>query len=209
MRFFFIALFILFVSAACSNQKGKKIKNLEAIRSKSTYQPKKDSVIVENKLDTLLSIYNQDSVQMDMTSIELDTNESFLDQFTFKNSLRVYLTDSKDRKTHHQYWKYKTDSTLVKNNFFNWFDREYVKGDSTIRIYSHTKLGPGNVLFFCTNKSIHIIKSTSKIDPEKWLRLIQLTEKKVRFLYVCHQAKNKEANWYTVNKKKLTLIPEE
>ncbi len=207
MRFLYIAFSILFICAACSNHQDKKIKNLEAIRSKSNYQPKKDSVIVENKLDTLLAIYNQDSVQLDMSTIELDTNESFLDQFTYKNSLRVYLTDSKDHKFHHRYWQYKTDSTLVKNNFFNWFDREYVQGDTSIRIYSHTKLGSGNVLFFCTNKSIHIINSTSKIDAEKWLRLIQQTEKKVRFLYVCHQVKNKEANWYSVNKKKLTLIP--
>jgi hypothetical protein len=76
-----------------------------------------------------------------------------------------------------------------------------------VRIYSRLNIFPKNIFFVCTDQSIHVVKSDSKIDPTKWLKLIQRTEKKVKFIYICHQVKNKLALWYTFEQNKLILIP--
>lgn len=209
MRFLYILLSIVFINAACTDKKADSMKDLDAIRSKSTYQVKKDTVIVVSTLGTLLPFYNQDSVGLNIQSIESDSNRFFFHEFNYVTSAQYSLTDSSQRVFKHQFARFKIDTTNVKNNFFNWFDKEFSQRDSSIRIYDRMNIFPKHIFFVCTNQSIHVIKSDSKIQIEKWIRYIQQTEKKVKFIYICHQPKNKEALWYNYEKKKLTLISEE
>lgn len=200
-------IFLVFVFFSCSGNKSDKIKDLEGIRSKSSYCPPSDSTTPENNIDTLLQIYNQDSVELDITAIELDSNTYFLNQFAFKKTLQLNLSDSKKHLYHHRFWQMNIDSNLVKNNFYNWFDREFCQRNLDIKIYSRFNLTSSNLLFFCTNQSIHVIESADKINPMKWIQYIMRTEKNVTFSYICYQTKNRAALWYAYQKNKLILIP--
>ena len=201
---FILSLLILI---SCSENKSGKMKDLENIRSKSSYQQKKKMIPIDSWKDTLFTIYNQDSVDLNIQFIENDSNRFFFHEFNYLESAMYSLIDSNNHSFKHQYARFKTDSVNVKNNFFNWFDKEFCQRDLAVRIYNRMNIFPKNIFFVCTNQSIHVIKSDTKIDPLKWIRFIQRTEKKVKFIYICNQIKNKEALWYQLNKNKLILIP--
>ncbi|MEY3845035.1 MAG: hypothetical protein RL293_1457 [Bacteroidota bacterium] len=203
---FFIAFLILI---SCSENKSGKMKDLESIRSKSAYHEKKKVAPIDQWKDTLFIIYNQDSVELNIQSIENDSSRYFFHQFNYWESAMYSLTDSNKHTFHHQFARFKTDSTNVKNNFFNWFDKEFCQRNLAIRIYNRLNIFPKHIFFACTDQSIHVVKSDTKIDPTKWIKLIQRTEKKVKFIYICHQVKNKPALWYTYSQNKLILIPEQ
>jgi hypothetical protein len=200
-------IFLVFVFFSCSGNKSDKIKDLDSIRSKSSYRPPSDSITPENKIDTLLTYYNQDSVELDIKAIELDSNNYILNQFAFKKALQLNLSDSKKHLYHHRFWQMNVDSNLVKNNFYNWFDREFCQRNLDIKIYTRFNLTSSNLLFFCTNQSIHVIESADRINPMKWIQYIMRTEKNVAFSYICYQTKNRAALWYAYQKNKLILIP--
>ncbi len=201
---FFFAILLL---VACSENKSGKMKDLDTIRSKSSYQQKKKIIPIDSWKDTLFTIYNQDSVDLNIQFIENDSNRFFFHEFNYLESAMYHLIDSNNHSFKHQFARFKTDSVNVKNNFFNWFDKEFCQRNLAVRIYNRMNIFPKNIFFACTNQSIHVIKSDTKIDPLKWIRLIQRTEKKVKFIYICHQVKNKEALWYQLDKNKLILIP--
>ena len=203
LTFFFSILLLV----SCSENKSGKLKDLDTIRSKSSYQQKKKMIPIEFWKDTLFSIYNQDSVDLNIQFIENDSNRFFFHEFNYLESAMYHLIDSNNHTFKHQFARFKTDSVNVKNNFYNWFDKEFCQRNLAIRIYNRMNIFPKNIFFVCTNQSIHVIKSDTKIDPLKWIRLIQRTEKKVKFIYICHQVKNKEALWYQLDKNKLILIP--
>ena len=200
-------IFLVFVFFSCSGNKSDKIKDLDSIRSKSSYHAPSDSITAENKIDTLLTYYNQDSVELDIKAIELDSNKYILNQFAFKKALQLNLSDSKKHLYHHRFWQMNVDSNLVKNNFYNWFDREFCQRNLDIKIYTRFNLTSSNLLFFCTNQSIHVIESADRINPMKWIQYIMRTEKNVAFSYICYQTKNRAALWYAYQKNKLILIP--
>ena len=200
-------ILLVFVFDSCSGNKSGKMKDLESIRSKSPYHHHSDSITPENNIDTLLPNYNQDSVELGIIAIEIDTNKYFLNQFAFKKALQLNLIDSKSHLYHHRFWQMNVDSNVVKNNFYNWFDREFCQRNLDIKMYSRFNLTSSNLLFFCTNQSIHVIESTAKINPMKWIQYIMRTEKNVTFSYICHQTKNRAALWYAYHKNKLILIP--
>ncbi len=203
LTFFFSILLLV----ACSENKSGKMKDLDTIRSKSSYQQKKKMIPIDSWKDTLFTIYNQDSVDLNIQFIENDSNRFFFHEFNYLESAMYHLIDSNNHSFKHQFARFKTDSVNVKNNFYNWFDKEFCQRNLAIRIYNRMNIFPKNIFFICTNQSIHVIKSDTKIDPLKWIRLIQRTEKKVKFIYICHQVKNKEALWYQLDKNKLILIP--
>ena len=203
LTFFFAILFLV----SCSENKSGKLKDLDTIRSKSSYQQKKKIVAINPWKDSLLAIYNQDSVDFKFKIIESDSNRFFFHEFNYVESAMYSLIDSNNRTFKHQFARFKIDSTNVKNNFFNWFDKEFCQRDLAVRIYWRMNIFPKNIFFVCTNQSIHVIKSDNKIDPLKWIKYIQRTEKKLKFIYICHQVKNKEALWYRLDKNKLILIP--
>ncbi|MEI8116108.1 MAG: hypothetical protein WCH03_01095 [Flavobacteriia bacterium] len=197
----------LFVLISCSENKSGKMKDLDSIRSKSTYHEKKVVTPIDQWKDTLFIIYNQDSVELNIQSIENDSSRYFFHEFNYWESAMYSLTDSNNHTFHHQFARFKTDSTNVKNNFFNWFDKEFCQRNMAVRIYNRMNIFPKHIFFVCTNQSIHVVKSDTKIDPMKWLKFIQRTEEKVKFIYICHQKKNKPALWYTFEQNKLILIP--
>ena len=199
--------FSLLLMVSCSGNKSKKLKNLDNIRSKSNYHEKKKIIPKDTWKDTLFTIFNQDSVDLNIQFIENDSNRFFFHEFNYLESAMYDLIDSNNHSFKYQFARFKTDSINVKNNFFNWFDKEFCQRNLAVRIYSRLTIFPKNIFFACTNQSIHVIKSDNKIDPLKWIRLIQCTEKKVKFIYICHQMKNKEALWYQLDKNKLILIP--
>lgn len=201
--FSFIGLMI----DSCQETKSGKMKDLNSIRATSHYQPTEKSAVKVDEFNEMYVKYNQDSVGLSIAGIEKDTTDSFLDQFIFEKSERFNLRDSNDLLYNHRFWQFKLDSNLVKNTFFNWFDQQFCQRNAPVKIYSRATLYRGNILFICTNQSIHVISSPSKIDLVKWLRLIQFTEKKVRFIYICQEVKNKPALWYNYDLKKITLIP--
>ena len=203
LTFFFAILFLV----SCSENKSGKLKDLDNIRSKSSYQQKKKIVATNPWKDSLLAIYNQDSVDFKFQIIESDSNRFFFHEFNYVESAMYSLIDSNNRTFKHQFARFKIDSTNVKNNFFNWFDKEFCQRNLAVRIYNRLNIFPKNIFFVCTNQSIHVIKSDNKIDPLKWIKYIQRTEKKLKFIYICHQVKNKEALWYQLDKNKLILIP--
>lgn len=203
-----LSLFLLLlVLVSCSENKSGKMKDLDQIRSKSSYQQKKKITPIDQWKDTLFTMYNQDSVELNILSIESDSNRLFFHEFNYVQSAMYSITDSSNHTFKHQFARFKTDSTNVKNNFYNWFDKEFCQRNLAVRIYNRINIFPKNIFFVCTNQSIHVVKSDYKIDPIKWIKLIQLTEKKVDFIYICHQAKNKNALWYTFEQNKLNLIP--
>lgn len=202
-----ILSFLGLLTNSCSGKKTGKMKDLDSIRSTSNYRTKSKSVDTIVVFQEMLDKYNQDSVGLSILSMERDTTDSFLDQFIFEKSERYFLNDSNQHVFNHRFWLFKRDSNLVKNTFFNWFDQQFCQRNANVRIYSRQKLYRGNLLFICTNQSIHVVSSESKIDLERWLRFVQFTEKKVQFIYICHQVKNKPALWYTYDAKTITLIP--
>ena len=201
---FILSLLILI---SCSENKSGKMKDLENIRSKSSYQQKKKITPIDSWKDTLFTNYNQDSVDLNIQFIENDSNRFFFHEFNYLESAMYNLIDSTNHTFKYQFARFKTDSINVKNNFFNWFDKEFCQRDLAVRIYNRMNIFPKNIFFVCTNQSIHVVKSDNKIDPMKWIRLIQRTEKKVKFIYICNQLKNKDALWYQLDKNKLILIP--
>jgi hypothetical protein len=202
-----ILSFIGLFGFSCTETKSGKIKDLDSIRSTSNYHSKPKPIQSADVFQALLDRYNQDSVQLAISSMSKDTTDSFLDQFIFEKADRYFLTDSNQHAYNHRFWLFKNDSNAVKNTFYNWFDQQFCQRNATIKILSRQKLYPGNLVFICTNQSIHVVSSESKIDLLKWLRFIQFTENKTRFIYICQQVKNKPALWYSYNLKKTTLIP--
>jgi hypothetical protein len=203
-----LSLFLLaLVLVSCSGNKSGKLKDLDTIRSKSSYQQKKKIAPTDPWKDSVLAIYNQDSVDFKFQLIESDSNRFFFHEFNYVESAMWCFTDSNNHTYKHQFARFNIDSTNVKNNFFNWFDKEFCKRNLAVRIYNRLNIFPKNIFFVCTNQSIHVIKSDDKIDPLKWIKFIQRTEKKLKFIYICHQVKNKDALWYTFDQNKLNLIP--
>jgi hypothetical protein len=198
----------LLVLLSCSENKSGKMKDLDHIRSKSAYREKKLVTPIDHWKDSVLAIYNQDSVDFKFQLIESDSNRFFFHEFNYVESAMWCFTDSNNHTYKHQFARFKIDSSNVKNNFYNWFDKEFCQRNLAVRIYSRLNIFPKHIFFACTNQSIHVIKSDDKIDPLKWIKFIQRTEKKVKFIYICHQVKNKDALWYKLEKNKLILIPE-
>lgn len=197
----------LLVLMSCSENKSGKMKDLDHIRSKSAYREKKVIAPIDTWKDTLFTIYNQDSVELNIQTIENDSSRGFFHEFYYLESAMYRITDSNKHTFNHQFARFKVDSINVKNNFFNWFDKEFCQRNLAVRIYNRLNIFPKNIFFVCTNQSIHVVKSDTKIDPLKWIKLIQRTDKKVKFIYICHQVKNKPALWYTFGQNKLSLIP--
>ena len=210
-KYFLTMIGLSFIGAmvnSCQESKSGKIQNLDSIRSTSNYHSKPKPVLKSDIYQEMLTAYNQDSVRLSVLSINKDTSESFLDQFIFEKSDRFNLTDSNQHTFNHRFWRFKADSNLVKNIFYNWFDQQFCQRNAIVKIYSREYLyNRGNLVFICSNQSIHVISSNSKIDLLKWLRFIQYTENKVRFVYICQEVKNKPALWYSYDLKKITLIP--
>ena len=204
-RLTFILSLLLLLS--CSENKSGKMKDLDHIRSKSAYREKKLVTPIDHWKDSVLAIYNQDSVDFKFQLIESDSNRFFFHEFNYVESAMWCFTDSNNHTYKHQFARFKIDSSNVKNNFYNWFDKEFCQRNLAVRIYSRLNIFPKHIFFACTNQSIHVIKSDDKIDPLKWIKFIQRTEKKVKFIYICHQVKNKPALWYSFKQNKLSLIP--
>jgi len=200
--------FLGLMTTSCKESNSGKIKDLDSIRSKSNYSSKPKPLVTIDVFQEMINSYNQDSVGFAISSVEKDTTNSFLDQFIFEKSARFNLIDSNQKVFNHRFWRFKSDSNIVKNTFYNWFDQQFCQRNALVKIYSRQYLyHSGNLVFICTNQSIHVISSNSKIDLLKWLRFIQFTENKVRFIYICQQVKNKPALWYNYDCIKTTLIP--
>lgn len=134
--------FSLLILMSCSENKSGKIKDLESIRSKSSYIQKKKTTPIDHWKDTLFASYNQDSVNLNIQSIESDSNRLFFHEFNYMESAMYSLTDSSNHTFKHQFARFKTDSVNVKNNFFNWFDKEFCQRNLAIRIYNRMNIFP-------------------------------------------------------------------
>lgn len=192
---------------SCTDVQSTMPKNLDDIRSKSNYSAKPEKKKQAEDFSELMTAYNQDSVRLSILGITRDTTDSFLDQFIYEKSERFLVSDSSNHVFNHRFWLFKPDSNAVKNVFYNWFDQQFCQRNDAIKMYSQQKLYREHLLFICTNQSIHVVSSSSKIDALKWIRYIQFTEKKVQFIYICHQPKNKKAQWFTYKQQQLTPIP--
>ncbi|MFM6935499.1 MAG: hypothetical protein ACKOXP_08655 [Flavobacteriales bacterium] len=199
--------FIGFMTFSCTDVQSTMPKNLDDIRSKSNYSAKPEKKKQAEDFSELMTAYNQDSVRLSILGITRDTTDSFLDQFIYEKSERFLVSDSSNHVFNHRFWLFKPDSNAVKNVFYNWFDQQFCQRNDAIKMYSQQKLYREHLLFICTNQSIHVVSSSSKIDALKWIRYIQFTEKKVQFIYICHQPKNKKAQWFTYKQQQLTPIP--
>jgi len=195
------------ITISCNDVQSTKPKSLDDIRSKSSYSVKAEKKTPAEDFSELMTAYNQDSVQLRISGISRDSTDSFLDQFIYEKSERFLVSDSSNHLFNHRFWLFKPDSNAVKNVFYNWFDQQFCQRNEAIKMYSQQKLYREHLLFICTNQSIHVVSSSSKIDALKWIRYIQFTEKKAQFIYICHQPKNKKAQWFTYKKHLLTLIP--
>ena len=90
LTFFFSILLLV----ACSENKSGKMKDLDHIRSKSTYREKKVIAPIDDWKDTLFTIYNQDSVELNIQMIENTIIEDINDE---SNEQFPSLSDNHDK----------------------------------------------------------------------------------------------------------------
>ncbi len=197
--FAFILFFFLF---SCSTKSEKKTINFN-IENKQKEKPKDSENLTKDTLNFKLEIYNQDSVDLNITAAKLDSNVYFIERFPNKN-IKKQILDSENFTIKHLAIDYK-DSSDTKNAFYNLLDC-FDKNCRSIKVFDKVKFKKAFFMLVVTEKSIHIIESEKNLDAKKWINFVRFSEINSRLKTIVVQKKQQNAKWFNYNNHQLIEI---
>jgi hypothetical protein len=202
MRLFIIPFFIFqFILGCDSNTNDKKAK---LHNKKKYYKPEKPTP--NKKDDTLIvlfDLYNQDSVNLEITKISPNLENTFIERFPNKKKFN-FILESKNSEVKHLQIDY-LDSNSMKNAFFNFLDC-YGKDCKSIELFQKVKFSKTFFMLLASTKSIHIIESEFNQNPKKWINLLRYSNKKDPIKFIIIQKKQQKAKWFSYSNFHLTEV---
>lgn len=201
MRIFsFITLStLLFLLACSSNAKQKK----EKIKNNKNNHEKPKEIQKEDTLKSFFEFYNQDSINLEITKINVNPEKTFIQRFPNKKITNLLL-ESKNFLAKHLQIDY-ADSNAMKNAFFNFLDC-YGKECESIEFYQKAKFSKTFFMLIATTKSIHIIESDNNLNPSKWINYVRFTKIAVPIKFIIIQKKQQKAKWFSYSNYLLTEV---
>ena len=192
-----LACFFILACSANNNQKREKIEN----KNINNKKPKEIQ-----KVDTLKAIfefYNQDSVNLEITKINLNPEKTFIQRFPYKNATNLLLESKKNLVKHLQI-NY-ADSNAMKNAFFNYLDC-YGKDCKSIELFQKVKFSKTFFMLITTTKSIHIIESDNNLNPSEWINCVRFSKIADPIKFIIIQKKQQKAKWFSYSNFHLTEV---
>jgi hypothetical protein len=194
-------IFILFCFS-CSEKQNDSTVELDDIRPKSNYNTSSKKTELTDSIAFLLNEYNQDSINLNIRYLRANTESCFLNRFPHLKSANRSITTADSLQNYlHEFYLFK-DSIQMKNAFFNWLDCNGKKCES-IKLYEERKIESNNLLVISTSKSIDILRSQQKINPEEWIDFVRFKRENNDFKYILFQKKNQKAKWFVYKERKL------
>ena len=201
MRIFSISTLLAgFFILACStnnNQKREKIEN------KKINNKKPKEIQKEDTLKAIFEFYNQDSVNLEITKINLNPEKTFIQRFPYKNATNLLLESKKNLVKHLQI-NY-ADSNAMKNAFFNYLDC-YGKDCKSIELFQKVKFSKTFFMLITTTKSIHIIESENNLNSSDWINCVRFSKIADPIKFIIIQKKQQIAKWFSYSHYHLTEV---
>ena len=192
-----LACFFILACSANNNQKREKIEN----KNINNKKPKEIQ-----KVDTLKAIfefYNQDSVNLEITKINLNPEKTFIQRFPYKNATNLLLESKKNLVKYLQI-NY-ADSNAMKNAFFNYLDC-YGKDCKSIELFQKVKFSKTFFMLITTTKSIHIIESENNLNSSDWINCVRFSKIADPIKFIIIQKKLQIAKWFSYSHYHLTEV---
>ena len=190
---------IIFIQA-CSlnnNQKREKIENNKINNEK----PKE--ILKEDTLKAIFEFYNQDSVNLEITKVNVIPEKTFIHRFPHKNATNL-LVESKKNLVKHLQINY-ADSNAMKNAFFNYLDC-YGKDCKSIELFQKVKFSKTFFMLITTTNSIHIIESDNNLNPSEWINCVRFSKIADPVKFIIIQKKQQKAKWFSYSNYHLTEV---
>ena len=201
MRIFSISTLLAgFFILACStnnNQKREKIEN------KKINNKKPKEIQKEDTLKAIFEFYNQDSVNLEITKINVIPEKTFIQRFPYKNATNLLLESKKNLVKYLQI-NY-ADSNAMKNAFFNYLDC-YGKDCKSIELFQKVKFSKIFFMLITTTKSIHIIESENNLNSSDWINCVRFSKIADPIKFIIIQKKQQKAKWFSYSNYHLTEV---
>jgi len=203
MRLFIIPFFLIFqfILGCDLITNDKKVK----LHIKKKYY-KHEKPNPNKEVDTLIflfDLYNQDSVDLEITKISPNLEKTFIERFPNKKIFN-FILESKNSTVKHLQIDY-LDSNSMKNAFFNFLDC-YGKDCKSIELFQKVKFSKTFFMLLASTKSIHIIESEFNQNPKKWINLLRYSNKKDPLKFIIVQQKQQKAKWFNYSNFVLTEV---
>jgi len=195
----FLFLYLLLIYACSSEKKELTIDYKPISKATDKAYDSKDSIQEKPSVD--VTMFNQNGIQLGVINADTLTQLHFLDRFAKpENRSKFSLTTTKANCTYFR-WDFR-DSLHRKTAMYNWLDHY---GDKNLSLdwLGNKKLSPENLLILLNSHSIIEVKSTSKIDLNRWTDFQKINFSKDSLRYIIEQPAGKKCKWFISNKNKL------
>ena len=190
---------IIFIQACSSNNNQKR----EKIENNKINNKKPKEIQKEDTLKAIFEFYNQDSVNLEITKINLNPEKTFIQRFPYKNATNLLLESKKNLVKHLQI-NY-ADSNAMKNAFFNYLDC-YGKDCKSIELFQKVKFSKTFFMLITTTKSIHIIESENNLNSSDWINCVRFSKIADPIKFIIIQKKQQIAKWFSYSHYHLTEV---
>jgi hypothetical protein len=190
---------IIFIQACSSNNNQKR----EKIENNKINNEKPKEILKEDTLKAIFEFYNQDSVNLEITKINLNPEKTFIQRFPYKNATNLLLESKKNLVKHLQI-NY-ADSNAMKNAFFNYLDC-YGKDCKSIELFQKVKFSKTFFMLITTTKSIHIIESENNLNSSDWINCVRFSKIADPIKFIIIQKKLQIAKWFSYSQYHLTEV---
>jgi hypothetical protein len=190
---------IIFINACSSNNNQKR----EKIENNIINNEKPKEIQKEDTLKTFFDFYNQDSVNLEITKINVNPEKTFIQRFPHKNATNLLVESKKNLVTHLEI-NY-SDSNAMKNAFFNYLDC-YGKDCKSIELFQKVKFSKTFFMLITTTKSIHIIESDNNLNSSEWINCVRFSKIADPIKFIIIQKKQQKAEWFSYSHYHLTEI---
>jgi len=190
---------IIFIHSCSSNNNQKR----EKIENKNINNKKPKEIQKEDTLKAIFEFYNQDSVNLEITKINVIPEKTFIQRFPYKNATNLLLESKKNLVKYLQI-NY-ADSNAMKNAFFNYLDC-YGKDCKSIELFQKVKFSKTFFMLITTTKSIHIIESDNNLNSSEWINCVRFSKIADPIKFIIIQKKQQKAEWFSYSHYLLTEI---
>ena len=190
---------IIFIQACSSNNNQKR----EKIENNKINNKKPKEIQKEDTLKAIFEFYNQDSVNLEITKINLNPEKTFIQRFPYKNATNLLLESKKNLVKHLQI-NY-SDSNAMKNAFFNYLDC-YGKDCKSIELFQKVKFSKIFFMLITTTNSIHIIESDNNLNSSDWINCVRFSKIADPIKFIIIQKKQQKAKWFSYSNYHLTEV---
>ena len=201
MRIFsFITISALLFLNSCSSSTNEK-KGRAMIKKNKNQKPKE--IQKEDTIKAFFDFYNQDSINLEITKINVNLEKTFIQRFPNKKSTNLVL-ESKNNIVKHLQINY-ADSNAMKNAFFNYLDC-YGKDCKSIELFQKVKFSKTFFMLISTTKSIHIIESENNLNSSDWINCVRFSKIADPIKFIIIQKKQQKAKWFSYSNYHLTEV---